>query len=118
MGSRRPYDVASVVGSGMSSRTGAVRRAIGEGDAGKITATTAKLVAKSEKTGNTFAHALKLLGSLREISQKSGQMSPQELDKQIRTTWSEIKAREKIPKDKALDRLVLDAARKALGGRK
>jgi hypothetical protein len=101
----------------MSSRTGAVRRAISEGDAGKITATTTQLIAQSSKTGDTFSHALKLLGALREIAQESGQKSPQELDKQIRTTWSEIKAREKIPKDKALDRLVLDAARKALGGR-
>lgn len=117
MGSRRSYDVSSVVGGGMSSRTGAVRRAIREGDPEKITASTTRLVAKSSKTGDTFSHALKLLGALREISQRSGKMSPQELDKQIRTTWSEIKTRERIPKDKALDRLVLDAARKALGGR-
>jgi hypothetical protein len=120
MGSRRSYSVSAVVGKGreVASEKAAVTRAIKEADPSDIASATARLIAKSEKTGDFFVHGLKLMSAIRELAQQSAELSPRDLDQKVRTTWAEIKKEKGVPADPALDKAVIDAAKAAIKGRK
>jgi hypothetical protein len=120
MGSRRSYSLSAVVGKGtdLSASKGALTKAMKEGDAGKVVASSAELVAKSPLTSDFFYHGLKLLDALNRLAPGAKNLSAEALDKQIRNAWSSVKRVNEIADDKALDQIVIDAAKQALGAKK
>lgn len=120
MGSRRSYSLSAVVGKGtdLSSSKGALTKAIKEGDAERVVASSAELVAKSQLASEFFYHGLKLLDALNRIAPEAKDLSAEALDKEVRVAWAGVKRLHEIADDKALDQIVIDAAKQALGAKK
>jgi hypothetical protein len=116
MGSRRSYTLSAVVGKGsdVSAGKGAVTKAIKAGNTEQLVASSAELVAKSQRTGEFFFYGLKLLDALRRLAPGAGKLTAQELDRQIRVAWADVKRVNKIRDDDALDKIVVDAAKQTL----
>lgn len=120
MGSRRSYTVSTVVGTdrGLSPYKAKVTSAIKRGDAEDIAISSAKLVMESKETGDFFYGGLKLLEFLKKFEPKARKLSAAEVDKTLKKEWSNIKKKEKIRDDRAVDQAVLDAAKEALKDKK
>lgn len=120
MGGRRSYSVSAVVGTdpALASEKRAVTRALRTGDPEKIATTSARLVAESERTGSFLFYGMKLLDTVRDLASKSDAISDLELDQQLRTSWAQVKRLNDIESDRALDKIVLDAAKSAVRGKK
>ncbi len=116
MGSRRSYTLSAVVGKGsdVSAEKGTLTKALKAGNTEQVVSSSAELVAKSQRTGEFFFYGLKLLDALRRLAPAAKSLAPQELDRQIRVAWADVKRLNKIRDDDALDKIVVDAAKQTL----
>jgi len=117
MGSRRSYTLSAVVGKDRSlvSAKRALTRAIDADDPGAIATASAQLVAKSDRAADFFYYGLKLLDTVGNLAAQAKTLEASELDKQLRIAWARVKREHGVPDDPAVDRVVLDAAKEALG---
>jgi hypothetical protein len=117
VGSRRSYTLSAVVGKGreLASAKGALTRAIDAEDSDAIVAASAHLVAKSERAGDFFYYGLKLLDAVGNLAGAAKSLEAPELDKRLRIAWAQVKREHSVPDDPAVDKVVLDAAKQALG---
>lgn len=116
MGSRRSYSVSDVVGraSNLTPQKAQVTDAISRGDAKEIAIKSARLIAKSQQTGDFFYAGLKLLEFIKAFESKARKLSAKEVDETLRKEWASIKKREKVRDDSVIDKAVLDAAKEVL----
>ncbi len=116
MGSRRSYSVSDVVGRArdLTPQKAQVTDAISRGEAREIAVKSARLIAKSQETGDFFYGGLKLLEFIKAFESKARKLTSKEIDETLRKEWASIKKREKVRDDPAVDKAVLDAAKEVL----
>jgi hypothetical protein len=119
MGSRRSYSLSTVVGTSksLSGSKSALTRAIQDENPDAIAASSAKLIAKSDKASDFFFYGMKLRDALRKTA-PTAPTDPQELDQHVRVLWARVKREHGIPDDRAIDKVVIDSAKAALERRK
>lgn len=118
MGGRRARSLDEIVGPGLGAQR-AFTRAIGREDAGDIAASSAKLVAQSDRISDILFYASKLVGFLQEAVKSKRDLTYEDREQLARQAWSRVKKEENLPDDPVVTQAIVSAAVKAIGkGRK
>jgi hypothetical protein len=118
MGGRRARSLDEIVGSGLGAQR-AIGSAIRRENADDIAASSAKLVAQSDKISDILFYASKLVGFLQEAVRSEKDLTYERREQLARQAWSRLKKEENLPHDTLVTQAIVSAAVKAIGkGRK
>lgn len=119
MGGRRASSLGNIVGSGLGPQEGSFTRALGREDPAGITASSAKLVAESDKISDILFYASKIADFVVKEAKSRRELNHEERIQLARREWSRIKKKEGIKDDPVVTDAIVFAAAKTLGkGRK
>jgi hypothetical protein len=114
VGGRRARSVGEIVGTGLpAERT--LGRALEAGSANALAASSARLVAESERVTDIFYYISRLAGFVRQIVEGGEDLSYDQRQALARREWSRLKQRENLPDDAVVTQTIVSAVAKALG---
>jgi hypothetical protein len=114
MGGRRSRSVGEIVGGGIvGERT--IGRALQQGSPTALAATSARLVAESDRVTDIFFYVTRLAGVVRDIVRQGRDLSYEEREAIARREWSRLKQRDNLPDDPVATQAIVSAVAKALG---
>jgi hypothetical protein len=115
MGGRRARSLSEIVGTGLGRQQAIFTRAVGQENPEGIAASSAKLIAESDKISSILYYASKLTDFILKEAKSKEDLNYVEREKLARQEWSRIKKEENIPNDPVVTEAIVSAAAKAIG---
>jgi len=113
MGGRRARSLSEIVGTGLSSS--GFNSAMDGADPTAMAASSAALVADSDRITDIIYHVSRLSDVVRKLVESGRDLSYDEREALARKEWSRIKTRENLPDDPIVTKAVIAGVTKALG---
>lgn len=114
MGGRRARSVTEIVGRGLTSER-TFDRALDAGNPAALAASSARMVAESDRVTDIIFYVSRLTGLVRRFVEEGRDLSYDERQAVARREWSRIKQQENLPDDPVTTQAIVAAVAKALG---
>lgn len=114
MGGRRARSVGEIVGSGLAAER-AFDRALDNANPRALAASSARMVAESDRVTDIFYYVSRLATVVRRFVEEGRDLSYDERQAVARREWSRIKQQENLPDDPVATQAIVAAVAKALG---
>jgi len=115
MGGRRAKSLSEIVGTGLGAQQASFTRAIRLQDPEGIAASSAKLVAESEKISDILYYASKLTDFVLKEAKSKQDLDYEQRIGLARKEWSRFKREEGIEDDPVVTNAIVSAVAKAIG---
>jgi hypothetical protein len=114
VGGRRARSVSEIVGTGLSSER-SFDTALESRNPTALAASSARLVAESDRVTDILFYISKLAGVVRKFIEKDEDLSYDQRQALARREWSRLKQRENLPDDPVATQTIVAAIAKAFG---
>jgi hypothetical protein len=115
MGGRRARSLHEIVGAGLGAQQASFTRAIGQEDPENIAASSARLIAKSDKIADILYYASKLADFVLKEAKAKHDLNYEERIQLARQEWSRLKKAEGLEDDPVATNVIVSAVAKAIG---